>query len=190
MTRLTIIRTILSLLLLAAGGLRAGAPVYVALWFDTEDYIEPTADDAALRIAHDLTELGVRATFKVVGEKARVLEQRGRWDVVRALALHDIGYHSNFHSVQPTPALYLRDLGYVEGAAEFERREGPGALDLARSQSEAPPARPRQRWPGSRRGTTWDTIKACSCERAFPPTTSPASWSGPETFSGEPGQGR
>jgi hypothetical protein len=102
------------------------------LWFDTEDYIEPAADDAALRIARDLTGLGVRATFKVVGEKARVLEQRGRWDVVRALALHDIGYHSNFHSVQPTPALYLRDLGYVEGAAEFERREGPGVLDLAR----------------------------------------------------------
>ena len=104
----------------------------MALWFDTEDYIEPAADDAALRIARDLTGLGVRATFKVVGEKARVLEQRGRWDVVRALALHDIGYHSNFHSVQPTPALYLRDLGYVEGAAEFERREGPGALDLER----------------------------------------------------------
>jgi hypothetical protein len=132
MTRLTMILTILPLLLVAAASLRADAPVYVALWFDTEDYIEPAADDAALRIARDLTGLGVRATFKVVGEKARVLEQRGRWDVVRALALHDIGYHSNFHSVQPTPALYLRDLGYVEGAAEFERREGPGALDLAR----------------------------------------------------------
>ena len=127
-----ILRTVLVLLLLAAGSLRAGAPVYVVLWFDTEDYIEPAADDAALRIARDLTGLGVRATFKVVGEKARVLEQRGRWDVVRALALHDIGYHSNFHSVQPTPALYLRDLGFVEGAAEFERREGTGALDLAR----------------------------------------------------------
>jgi hypothetical protein len=119
-------------LLLAASSLRAGAPVYVVLWFDTEDYIEPAADDAALRIARDLTGLGVRATFKVVGEKARVLERRGRWDVVRALALHDIGYHSNFHSVQPTPALYMRDLGFVEGAAEFERREAPGALDLAR----------------------------------------------------------
>jgi len=132
MQHLTIIRAILCLALFAAASLQAAAPVYVALWFDTEDYIEPAADDAALRIARDLTGLGVRATFKVVGEKARVLEQRGRWDVVRALALHDIGYHSNFHSGQPTPALYLRDLGYVEGAAEFERREGPGTLDLAR----------------------------------------------------------
>jgi len=45
-------------------GKRAGAPVCVALWFDTEDYIEPAADDAALRIARELTVLGVRATFK------------------------------------------------------------------------------------------------------------------------------
>ena len=127
-----IIRIVVFLLLLASTVLRAAAPVYVVLWFDTEDYVEPAADDAALRIARDLTGLGVRATFKVVGEKARVLEQRGRWDVVRALALHDIGYHSNFHSMQPTPSLYLRDLGYVEGAAEFERREGPGALDVQR----------------------------------------------------------
>src|SRR5450432_4435326 len=106
------IRIALCLLFLAANVLRAVGPVYVVLWFDTEDYVEPAADDAVLHLARDLTGLGVRATFKVVGEKARVLERRGRWDVVRALALHDIGYHSNFHSVQPTPALYLRDLGY------------------------------------------------------------------------------
>ncbi|MFN7992313.1 MAG: hypothetical protein U0Q18_01845 [Bryobacteraceae bacterium] len=120
------------LLTLTLTGLRAAAPVYAVLWFDTEDYVEPAADDAALRIATDLTSQGVRATFKVVGEKARVLEQRGRWDVVKALALHDIGYHANTHSGQPTPALYLRDLGYIEGAAEFQRREGPGARDLER----------------------------------------------------------
>ena len=125
-------RAVVLLFVLTVMGLRADGPVYAVLWFDTEDYIEPAADDAALRIAQDLTGLGVRATFKVVGEKARVLERRGRWDVVRALALHDIGYHSNFHSVQPTPALYLRDLGYLEGAAEFERREAPGMRDLVR----------------------------------------------------------
>jgi hypothetical protein len=122
----------LFLMFLAAGVLRAAGPVYVVLWFDTEDYVEPAADDAVLHLAQDLTGLGVRATFKVVGEKARVLEQRGRWDVVRALALHDIGYHSNFHSIPPAPSVYLRDLGYVEGAAEFERRERPGVLDIIR----------------------------------------------------------
>ena len=119
-------------LLISAAALWARGPVYVVLWFDTEDYIEPAADDAALRLATDLDKLGVRATFKVVGEKARVLESRGRADVIRALAHHDIGYHSNYHSIQPTPALYLRDMGWLDGAAEFERRERPGVEDLRR----------------------------------------------------------
>src|ERR1039457_940677 len=124
--------TALLLTFLACTVVHAADPVYVVLWFDTEDYIEPAADDAALRIAQDLTGLGVRATFKIVGEKARVLEQRGRWDVVRALAVHDIGYHTNFHSIPPAPSVYLRDFGWVEGAAEFERREAGGALDVER----------------------------------------------------------
>jgi hypothetical protein len=102
------------------------------LWFDTEDYIEPAADDAALRIATDLTNAGVRATFKVVGEKARTLEARRREDVVRALARHCIGYHSNYHSLQPVPAVYLRTMGFREGAAEFERREQSGVADIRR----------------------------------------------------------
>jgi hypothetical protein len=117
---------------LTAAALAASGPVYVVLWFDTEDYIEPASDDAALRIATELDKLGVRVTFKVVGEKARVLESRGRTDVIRAMGRHDIGYHSNFHSIQPTPALYLRDLGWLDGAAEFESRERPGMEDVRR----------------------------------------------------------
>lgn len=109
-----------------------GSPVYVVLWFDTEDYIDPRADDAALRIAQDLDRLGVRATFKVVGEKARTLEARRRNDVIRALAHHDVGYHSNTHSIPPAPSVYLRDLDWLGGAAEFARREGEGARDLRR----------------------------------------------------------
>ena len=119
------LRTILLVLFLSVAKLQAQAPVYVTLWFDTEDYLEPEADDAALRIANDLTAEGVRATFKVVGERARVLESRGRRDVIAALSKHDIGYHSNWHSVHPAPAEYMSTLGYLEGAAEFERREAP-----------------------------------------------------------------
>src|SRR5436309_6855096 len=120
------------LLLFFAICLAAQKPVYVVLWFDTEDYIEPAADDAALRIATDLTNMGVRATFKIVGEKARTLESRGRVDVIRALSTHSIGYHSNFHSIQPAPAVYLRRLGFIEGADEFERREAGGVADVRR----------------------------------------------------------
>ena len=55
------IRLLLAIFLTAAA-LAAKGPVYVVLWFDTEDYIEPAADDAALRIATDLEKAGVRAT--------------------------------------------------------------------------------------------------------------------------------
>src|SRR5260221_14581414 len=77
--------------------------VYVILWFDTEDYILPASDDAALKVADWLNKEGIRATFKVVGEKARTLEKRGRTDVIDALKKHEIGYHANYHSTQPSP---------------------------------------------------------------------------------------
>lgn len=125
-------RALLLLFWSAALLVAADREVYWALWFDTEDYIAPAADDATLRLAVELETLGVRATFKIVGEKARVLERRGRRDVIRALARHDIGYHAENHSIPPPPAMYLRLLGMDEGAAEFERREGQGVRDLQR----------------------------------------------------------
>src|SRR5579863_5935489 len=106
--------------------------VNVILWFDTEDYLLPADDDATLRLATFLSGEGIRATFKVVGEKARVLERRGRTDVIEAIKKHELGFHSNLHSVHPTPAEYLSTLGWDEGMAEFERREGPGLQDLRR----------------------------------------------------------
>jgi hypothetical protein len=111
---------------------KPAARVNVILWFDTEDYLLPADDDAAKRLADMLTERQIRATFKVVGEKARVLEKRGRQDVIAALKKHDIGYHSNFHSVHPTPSEYLADCWLLDGIAEFVRREGPGAADVRR----------------------------------------------------------
>jgi hypothetical protein len=104
----------------------------VILWFDTEDYISPSDDEADKRLAELLSERHVRATFKVVGEKARVLEKRGRTDVIEAMKKHDIGFHANFHSVHPAPAEYLADCGLLDGMAEFTRREGPGAADVRR----------------------------------------------------------
>src|SRR5262245_57434411 len=108
------------------------APVYVTLWFDTEDYVLPQSDDAAKRVAETLSRLGIRATFKIVGEKARTLEQRGRRDVIAALKKHEIGYHSNTHSQQPTIAVYLQHTGWEDGAAEFFRREVQGVRDIER----------------------------------------------------------
>src|SRR5438045_9798129 len=110
----------------------APAKVYVVLWFDTEDYILPQSDDAAKRLATFLTEQGIQATFKVVGEKARTLERRHRTDVIAALQNHAIGYHANTHSQPPTPAQYGSLLDWETGVAEFTRRERPGFDDVQR----------------------------------------------------------
>ena len=47
-------------------------------------------------------------------------------------------YHSNFPSVQPTPAQYLNELGWDDGVAEFYRREKPGFDDLKRIFGQSP----------------------------------------------------
>jgi hypothetical protein len=125
-------RVILAIAFAAAAYAAQQPPVYYLLWFDTEDYVLPAADDAVLKLATELERMGVRATFKVVGEKARVLERRGRRDVIAALARHDIGYHAENHSIPPAPSVYLEPLGLLEGAEEFERREGQGAKDVER----------------------------------------------------------
>jgi hypothetical protein len=121
-----------------ASAAESSPKVHVILWFDTEDYILPASDDAAMKLADWLTHEGVRATFKVVGEKARTLERRGRADVIAALKKHEIGYHSNWHSTQPSPAMYCANLGWDEGAAEFDRRERPGFDDVTRVFSQKP----------------------------------------------------
>ena len=111
---------------------KADPTVYVTFWFDTEDFILPQADDAAKRLAEMFTERGVQGTFKIVGEKAKVLEERGRDDVILALSKNDIAYHSTYHSVHPTPSEYCRDLGWQEGVSEFSRREGVGLETVRR----------------------------------------------------------
>jgi peptidoglycan/xylan/chitin deacetylase (PgdA/CDA1 family) len=125
-----------------AGVARAQAPsqgrVYVVLWFDTEDYILPQSDDAAKRLAVFLTRQGIKATFKIVGEKARVLERRGRRDVIGALAQHEIGYHTNTHSQHPTPAEYEAALDWSDGVEEFTRRERAGFEDVRRIFGQTP----------------------------------------------------
>jgi hypothetical protein len=140
---MSVTKTLLSILVvLAVASCLTGqdtiAPIYVALWFDTEDYILPQDDDATRRLAEMLTGLGVRATFKIVGEKARVLERRGRRDVIAAIKRHHIGFHSNTHSQPPTIAVYLQNAGWEDGRAEFYRREVQGFRDVERIFGVAP----------------------------------------------------
>lgn len=106
------------------------ADINVFFWFDVEDYITPESDDALQGILNIFETNRVRGTFKIVGEKLRALKRRERWDIIDALRRQDIGYHTDFHSVHPTPAEYLKDLDWVQGVNEFKRREEAGFEEL------------------------------------------------------------
>lgn len=100
--------------------------MYVSLLFDVEDLLTPEADTIARQMAEVLSAEGLRGTFMVVGQKARLLRERGRKDVIRALKAHDIGLHSDMHSVHPTVCEYLAGKGWEDGLEEVRRREGRG----------------------------------------------------------------
>ena len=109
--------------------------IYAQFWFDTEDFITPEADDALLALLTMLKGKNVPVTFKLVGEKARVLERRRRHDIIGLLQntpAFEIGYHTEFHSVHPTISEYCEHMGFAEGRDAFFARENPGRLDVER----------------------------------------------------------
>ncbi|NLE43721.1 MAG: hypothetical protein GX620_03270 [Chloroflexi bacterium] len=104
----------------------------IYLIFDVEDLVHSDSDDIPRDIGTMLADDGVVATMCVVGEKARLWEQRGRRDVLAAVAQHDVCLHTDRHSVHPTVSEYLADKDWADGVAEIVRQEGQGARDLAR----------------------------------------------------------
>jgi hypothetical protein len=104
--------------------------INVLLWFDVEDYITPEADDALFALLELLESRGIKGTFKLVGEKIRVLKQRGRQDIINKLYNQDIGYHTDMHSKHPTVSEYLEDMNFRDGAAYFEEKEQKGLKDV------------------------------------------------------------
>ncbi len=106
--------------------------VFVVFWFDCEDFVTPESDDALKRLAEILKSNSIKGVFKLVGEKLRTLEKRKRQDVLNVLKDHEVGFHTNFHSVHPTVAEYLKDMDFESGALEFLRRESQGVEDIKR----------------------------------------------------------
>jgi hypothetical protein len=106
--------------------------MYIYVCFDVEDLVHPDSDDIVRDVAEMLADDGIVASMCVVGEKARLWERRGRTDVIAAVRQHDVGLHTDHHSVHPNVAEYLAGKGWIDGVAEAVRQEGRGARDLAR----------------------------------------------------------
>ncbi len=108
------------------------AKILLTWWFDTEDFVTPQSDNPPLWVAEFFRKNGYKATFKMVGEKVRVLSERHREDVIHAVGAHDVGFHTNLHSKHPNMYDYLKGKSWEEGCREFERRELYGLKLLQR----------------------------------------------------------
>jgi hypothetical protein len=108
---------------------------YVTVVFDVEDYVSPesdSVDEIPLWLAETMTEVGVTGTFFVIGEKARSLEERGRQDVIEAMASHDIGSHTNLGSIHPTVTEILEYADWDQGVQTMLENESLGVEELER----------------------------------------------------------
>jgi hypothetical protein len=115
---------------------------------DVEDPINPLADPAALEIAQLFTNLSVKGSFCVTGERCRSLLARDRRDILAALKPHCLGLHTNTHSQHPTTMEMLADVSYEDGcqlAFESERKGYASFMDAF--------DRPPSFWGGA--GNTW-----------------------------------
>jgi peptidoglycan/xylan/chitin deacetylase (PgdA/CDA1 family) len=122
-------------LLLAVSCTTEEPVTWVTVVFDVEDYTSPASegmDDIPLWQAEIMTDVGVKGTFFVIGEKARSLDRRGRSDVIAAMAQHDIGIHTNRGSIHPTVTEQLEQAGWDDGVSLMREQEGDGIADLER----------------------------------------------------------
>ena len=110
-------------------------PTPVVICFDVEDYTSPESvgmDDIPKWLAEIMTEEGVTGTFFLIGEKARMMERRGRTDVIAAMTRHDIGSHTNFGSIHPTVTEILENADWDAGLETMLKNEGAGVDELER----------------------------------------------------------
>ncbi len=104
----------------------------VVFGFDVEDPVNESADDALLALCRIFSEEEVPCSLFVAGEKARVLRQRGRHDVIAAMRDHEIAYHGNYWAEFPKPALeYGQDMSWDDAVAFALSVEAPGLHDVA-----------------------------------------------------------
>ncbi len=104
----------------------------VVFAYDVEDVYNPQSDDALLRICRIHAEEGVPASMFVAAEKARAMRERGRKDVLDALAEHEICYHGNYWGDFPEPATrYGVEMDFDDAVRFALAIEAPGLHDVA-----------------------------------------------------------
>lgn len=107
----------------------------VVFGYDVEDVYSPQSDDALLEICRIHIEEEVPASMFVAAEKARCMRERGRRDVLDALAQRDvieICYHGNYWGDFPEPATKYGAEMPFDAAVEFALHvESKGLHDVA-----------------------------------------------------------
>src|SRR5579872_3686580 len=101
----------------------------IALFSDVEDIFSPPElgnDDSIKQLATILTEEGLRANFLFIGERALVLKERGRRDVIDSLDPHEVGLHSR-SAHHPEIPEYVAGKSWEDGVAECLKHEKEGA---------------------------------------------------------------
>ena len=102
------------------------------LKFDTEDIYYPPEfriDDIPGWLAEIMTDTGVTGTFCTFGEKARTLKQRGREDVLEAMARHDLVSHLQ-GNCRPLLTEILADKEWDDGVQAMDEFEDQVAEDF------------------------------------------------------------
>lgn len=113
----------------------------VVFALDVEDVIHPESDDALLALCNLFAAADVPLSLFVAGEKARVIRQRGRQDVITAMGRHEICYHGNYWGEFPEPALvYGSRLPWDEAVRHALSIELPGLHDVAEITGQFPVA--------------------------------------------------
>ena len=100
----------------------------VALFSDVEDIFSPPElgnDDSIKELATILTEEGLRANFMFIGDRALVLKERKRKDVIDSLGPHEVGLHSR-SARHPEIPEFVAGLSWEEGVAECVKHEREG----------------------------------------------------------------
>ncbi len=108
------------------------------LSFDTEDYITPEAADAEKWWAQTLTERNLPGSFQCVAELLRAHKRRGREDVIEAIGKHEIGYHTESHSVPPIHPVAVRDMSIEQGIAWVLAHEAAGFAEVVKTFARVP----------------------------------------------------